>query len=107
MEVGEQDLARAQAAVLLGHRILHLQHQLGAGPHLVGGPELSALARALLVANAAAEPPAQPATSPPAPGSAPARGSPCPRPRVPGPPPRSTSARWPCARSARAPGGVS
>ena len=37
MEVGEEDLALAQPRVLLGERLLHLEHQLGGGPDLVDG----------------------------------------------------------------------
>ncbi len=37
MQVREQGLVRAEAAELLGHRLLHLQQQVTGRPHLVGG----------------------------------------------------------------------
>ena len=37
MQVGEQRLALAHAAVLGLDRLLHLEQQVGLGPHLVGG----------------------------------------------------------------------
>ncbi len=36
MQVGEQDLALAHPVVFLRHRLLHLEHHLGVGPHVVG-----------------------------------------------------------------------
>src|ERR671919_649909 len=42
VEVGEQDLALAEEAVLLGHRLLDLLDEVGGAPHLLGGAGLLA-----------------------------------------------------------------
>ena len=56
VQVGEEELARAHARVLLRQRLLHLEDQLGLAPHLLDRRERRSLARVLLVADAAAEP---------------------------------------------------
>jgi len=55
VQVGEQDLALAQPVILLGDGLLDLEDQLGLLPHVLDRRERRALARVLLVADAAAE----------------------------------------------------
>jgi len=42
VQVGEERLVLAQPVVLLGDRLLDLQHQVGGGPDLVGGGRIRA-----------------------------------------------------------------
>ncbi len=55
VQVGEEDLPVPQAVVLLGHRLLHLEEQVGVGPDFLHGGDACADAVVVAVRERAAE----------------------------------------------------